>query len=104
MNAVLRARFGEVAEVHAAWPVAEPRPAVATHEAGLAHAAGAEHGDEAHPRVDDLREIAQVGDPSDECVAFGREVVADVAKWQPRLAYARDAIGLLRVGRWLERR
>ena len=42
-DAVERARLGEVAEVDATRPVAEPRPAVAADEARLAGAAGAEH-------------------------------------------------------------
>ena len=51
-DAVERSRLGQIAEVDAARPVAEPGPAVAADEARLAGAARAEHRDEPRAGVE----------------------------------------------------
>ena len=79
VDAVERTRFGQITEVNAARPIAEPRPAIAANEPRLAGAARAEHGEQADSGVEARGERAQLRGPADERVAFGRKVVTHLA-------------------------
>jgi hypothetical protein len=102
-EAVDRARFREVAEVHAAGPVAEPDPAVARHQPGLADAAGADDGDEAMPAVEPARELVELVAAADEGIALGGQVVRDLARRHPAGVVGDDPVGLFRIGRRQQR-
>ena len=99
VDAVERRRLGEIAEPHAARPVAEPGMAVANGEPRLAGAALAEQGDEPRAFVEVARDRLQVGAAADEGVAFCRQMARDLAHRLPQVAAAHDAVRLVGVGR-----
>jgi hypothetical protein len=103
MDALRRARLGQVAEHHPARPVAEPGAAVARDKARLAAATRADDGQQPSPGVEPLRERAQLGGTADERIALGDEVVSHVAQRAPEFTVADDAIRLFGVRRWRER-
>ena len=103
-NAIEALGVAQVAEVDAARPVAEPGPAVAADEAGLAGAARAENRDQPAAGVEPGGERAQVRGAADEGVALGGQVVADLAHRPPEVAVMDHPVGLVDVRRRRERR
>ena len=99
VDAVARPGFGQVAEVDAARPVAEPCARVSTHQAGLARPARADDRDQSGTGLEATAERAQFRRASDERVALGHEVVAHFAHRLPERTRTRDAICLVAVGR-----
>ena len=97
-NPVERPRLRQVAEVHAARPVAEPGAPVAANEARLARAPRAEHRDEALARVESSRKVAQLEHTADKGVALERKVVPDLAHGTPQVVHADHTICLVAVG------
>ena len=99
VNAVERRRLGEIAEPDAARPVAEPAVSVANGEPRLAGAARTEQRQQPRPFVELLADHRQVGSAADERVAFGRQVVRDLAHRPPQVAAAHHAVRLVGIGR-----
>src|SRR6476659_10057196 len=67
-DAVERTRLGQIAEVDASRPVAEPGPAVTADESRLAGAARTKHRDKPGSRVESCRDRAQLCDPADKLI------------------------------------
>ena len=97
VHALERSRLGEVAEVDAARPVAEPCPAVATGQPGLAGAAGTGNGQQPRAGVEASSDGGEIGSPSDERIALARQGVAHLARGPPAVVAADDAKRLLGV-------
>jgi hypothetical protein len=72
--------FAEIAEPHAARPVAEPGAPVPDGQPRLAGATRAEQGDKPRTVLEVVRDRLQVGAAADEGIAFGRQ-------WRGNLAH-----------------
>ena len=103
-HALQRPRVGEVAEVDAARPIAQPAPAIASGQPRLARAAGTEHGQDPRAGVESGGDGRQVRRPADEGVALARQVVAHLAHRSPTVFRPDHAHRLLGVVGRRERR
>ena len=99
VDAFGRSSLAQVAERHAARPVAQPGPRVAAHEPGLAHATRPQHGEQARVAIQPVGQFAQLGLAADECVPLGHQVVRHLPQRPPQSVVEHHPVGLVAVRR-----